>query len=256
LIEDEFAADLAGDLGRDLLYWKEQHDGREDALLPIRTCWFDGAVLAALPRARGQLVELGSGLDTRPYRVALPTTTHTFELDQEPVLRREPAVLAGRHASHGVVSDAAIDLNTDWAPHLLGVGFEPSQLTIWVAEGLMMYLSLDAGVRLLDTLAGLSRTGSTLILDTLARPERSCSGREGSNVNFCPDDLGRLLLDHGWTVRVQATIAPSSASLWPNPDRAADSEGANRSLLVPSRGRPWKLRVPQSDRESPAAACP
>src|SRR5216683_3209406 len=50
LFADEFAADLAGERGRDLLWRKEQRQGREDVLLAVRTRWFDDAVLAAVPQ--------------------------------------------------------------------------------------------------------------------------------------------------------------------------------------------------------------
>src|SRR5262245_13373037 len=75
LFRDPWASALAGERGRELLRRKEERDRREDVLLPLRTRWFDDAVAAELTGRTGQLVELGSGLDTRPYRLHLPAGT-------------------------------------------------------------------------------------------------------------------------------------------------------------------------------------
>jgi O-methyltransferase involved in polyketide biosynthesis len=187
LFADEFAADLAGERGMDLLRRKEQRQGREDVLLAVRTRWFDDAVLAAVPAGGAQVVELGAGLDTRPCRVSLPAGSRTFELDQESVLRHKAGVLAGRAVPYGAVTGVAVDLAAGWAP-----------------EGLLMYLSFRAGLDLLDTVTALSGEGCVLIFDTLARRVPSGSGAEA---RFCPDDVGSLLRERGWAVRTQETVA-------------------------------------------------
>jgi methyltransferase (TIGR00027 family) len=204
LFADEFAADLAGERGMDLLRRKEERQGREDALLAVRTRWFDDAVLAAVLAGGAQVVELGAGLDTRPCRVPLPVGTRTFELDQESVLRHKAGVLAGRAVPHGAVTDVVVDLAAGWAPELLKAGFDPSGVTVWVAEGLLMHFSLRAGLDLLDTVTALSSAGCVLVFDTLARRVPPGSGAEA---RFCPDDVGSLLRQRGWAVRTQETLA-------------------------------------------------
>ncbi|WP_275413286.1 class I SAM-dependent methyltransferase [Planotetraspora thailandica] len=100
MFRDPWASALAGERGRELLRRKEERDRREDVLLPLRTRWFDDAVATELSGQTGQLVELGSGLDTRPYRLQLPAGTRAFELDQSSVLRHKEAVMATTPAPH------------------------------------------------------------------------------------------------------------------------------------------------------------
>lgn len=89
LFEDPWASAHAGERGRELLRRKQERDGREDALLPSRTRWFDDA----LSKGDGQLVELGSGLGTGPYRLGLIPGIRAFELDKPSVLRHKNLVL-------------------------------------------------------------------------------------------------------------------------------------------------------------------
>ncbi|MFD0730504.1 class I SAM-dependent methyltransferase [Planotetraspora mira] len=65
------------------------------------------------------MVELGSGLDTRPYRLQLPAGTRAFELDQPSVLRHKEAVLATMPTPPRSVTDVTIDLGGNWSPDLV-----------------------------------------------------------------------------------------------------------------------------------------
>jgi O-methyltransferase involved in polyketide biosynthesis len=73
LFRDPFAARLAGNKGAalaermtdaDQFYW----------LTSIRTVVIDQLLLEAVARGAGTVLNLGAGLDTRPYRLALPAT--------------------------------------------------------------------------------------------------------------------------------------------------------------------------------------
>ncbi len=250
LFADEFAADLAGERGRDLLWRKEQRQGREDVLLAVRTRWFDDAVLAAVPASGAQVTELGAGLDTRPCRVPLPAGTRTFELDQESVLLHKAGVLAGRAVPHGAVTDVAVDLAAGWAPELLKAGFDPAWVTVWVAEGLLMYFSFRAGLGLLDTVTALSGEGCVLIFDTLARRVPPGSGAGGPEARFCPNDVGALLRDRGWAVRTQETVAAPARAYGPAAELTdvPPPTGVSYFLVVAAFGghAGWQDQIPPS----------
>lgn len=53
-----------------------------------------------------------------------------------------------------------IDLRHDWPTALRQAGFDASQPTAWIAEGLLAFLPPDAQDRLLDNVTALSAKGS------------------------------------------------------------------------------------------------
>ena len=142
-----------------------------------RVWWFDRAILDALrggssassPPPR-QVVVLGAGSDARPWRLAeLPPDTCWFEVDRGEapsaklrVLQQLGAALepgGNASASHplrvGRWRQAIADLSSPaWADALRAAGFDPHKPTVWVAEGLLMYLRPEAVDALLRRLAG------------------------------------------------------------------------------------------------------
>jgi methyltransferase (TIGR00027 family) len=83
-----------------------------------------------------QVVILGSGLDTRPYRLWWPPGTTVYEIDQPEVVDFKTDVLRGLGAELTANRRAiGIDLRQDWPDGLRRVGFDAAQPTVWVAEG-------------------------------------------------------------------------------------------------------------------------
>jgi methyltransferase (TIGR00027 family) len=58
-----------------------------------------------------------------------------------------------------------IDLREDWPGALKEAGFRPDLPTVWLAEGILMYLTQDAGDRMLTAVSGLSAPRSRLIVE-------------------------------------------------------------------------------------------
>ncbi|OMC14690.1 SAM-dependent methyltransferase [Mycobacterium sp. SP-6446] len=114
-----------------------------------------------------QVVNLGCGMDTRPYRLWWPSGTTVYEIDQPEIVDFTTDVLRGLGAELTANRRAiGIDLREDWLDGLRRVGFDASQRTVWVAEGLLVgYLAPDAQNRLLETLTAASATGSRLAAD-------------------------------------------------------------------------------------------
>ena len=114
-----------------------------------------------------QVVILGSGLDTRPYRLWWPQGTTVYEIDHPQVLdfksetlRALGATLAANRCAVG------IDLREDWVPGLRRVGFDAAQPTIWIAEQLLVgYLPPGAQNRLLQNVTAVSAAGSRFAAD-------------------------------------------------------------------------------------------
>jgi methyltransferase (TIGR00027 family) len=122
-----------------------------------RVWWFDAQLQAALDAPaptglrRRQVVVLGAGLDTRPWRLAaLPRGVRWFEVDLPEVAAAKRELLAslGAALEAGAAPAAALPLRVasyallaadlghpGWAAALLQRGLDPQQPTVWVAEG-------------------------------------------------------------------------------------------------------------------------
>jgi methyltransferase (TIGR00027 family) len=62
--------------------------------------------------------------------------------------------------------EVAIDLRQDWPAALRAAGFDPTQRTAWLAEGLLMYLPAEAQDRLFTLIGELSPAGSRVSAET------------------------------------------------------------------------------------------
>jgi methyltransferase (TIGR00027 family) len=127
----------------------------------VRTRFFDDYLLESTGRGIEQVVLPGAGLDTRAYRLAWPSGTRVFELDRPDVLAFKRRVLDRHRAvprcDHHPI---AADLRADWAGPLTGAGLRPDRPTVWLFEGLLIYLSAAEATHLLTTVDTLSGPGS------------------------------------------------------------------------------------------------
>ncbi|WP_293221481.1 SAM-dependent methyltransferase, partial [Mycolicibacterium sp.] len=131
--------------------------------MAVRTRYFDDFLLATAAAGVRQVVILASGLDARAYRLAWPTGTVVFDVDQPGVIDFKVATLAGLGAeSTAEVRNVGIDLRDDWPAALSAHGFDTATPTAWIAEGLLIYLPPDAQDRLFDHITALSAVGSRL----------------------------------------------------------------------------------------------
>jgi methyltransferase (TIGR00027 family) len=109
-----------------------------------------------------QVVIVASGLDARAYRISWPKGTTVYEIDQPEVIEFKTRTLsdigATPTAEHHPVG---IDLREDWPTALHDNGFDATQPTAWLAEGVLIgFLPPEAEVRLLDSVTSLSVPGS------------------------------------------------------------------------------------------------
>ena len=190
LIDDPFAEPLVRAVGVDLLTRlasgeldpaelndvAETQDGSAGSAgamsrmadnMAVRTKFFDEFFLGATKAGIKQVVILASGLDSRAYRLAWPTQTVVYEIDQPQVIEFKTRTLAELGAEPTAERRVvAIDLRNDWPTALRTAGFDPSQPTAWSAEGLLGYLPPEAQDRLLDTITELSAPGSRLATES------------------------------------------------------------------------------------------
>ena len=233
LINDPFADALVKAVGLD--YCNRMADGEldfdSDPLLDrermceqiaVRTRYFDDFLTSAAAAGIRQAVILASGLDTRAYRLPWPPDSVIFEIDQPQVIEFKSAVLADLGAT--LPADrrpVAIDLRDDWPKALRDSGFDSTQPTAWIAEGLLIYLPPDAQDRLFDNITALSAHGSRLATehmdikgssDAWTEKLTERSRRMGSNIDlvdlFYTDErhsAGAYLTSRGWGVTIRST---------------------------------------------------
>ncbi|WP_066917316.1 class I SAM-dependent methyltransferase [Mycobacterium interjectum] len=133
----------------------------------VRTHFFDTYFTDAVTAGIRQIVILASGLDSRAYRLDWPAGTTVYELDQPEVLAYKSTTLADNGVSPSADRrEVAIDLRQDWPAALRAAGFDPTQRTAWLAEGLLMYLPAEAQDRLFTLIGELSPAGSRVSAET------------------------------------------------------------------------------------------
>jgi methyltransferase (TIGR00027 family) len=154
--------------------------GRHEASLAARTRFFDERVLAAISAGTGQVVILGAGYDDRALRFRSPGVRF-FELDhpatQADKARRLRALRAARRGSGGPTLAAADFRDDDVAGVLEASGHDAAQPTLFICEGLLVYLDQPTCVRLLGGLRARAATGSELAASLATHREGLDSAR-------------------------------------------------------------------------------
>ncbi len=129
-----------------------------------RVTFFDHAVDRYLGEI-DQLVVLGAGFDTRPYRLPSDTRVQSFEVDasKTQAVKQETLAKAGIDSSR--VSFVAADFEKeDWLARLVDSGFDRERPAVFLWEGVTMYLDREA---VEDTLRKIGSTakGSVVVFD-------------------------------------------------------------------------------------------
>jgi methyltransferase (TIGR00027 family) len=132
----------------------------------LRTRFFDDYLLAATVAGCPQVVLLAAGLDTRALRLPWPRGVTVFELDLPEMFGFKEPVLAGCGATPTCERRIVpVDLRGTWADELVAAGFDRTEPTAWLAEGLLLYLTADEAARLLTAVGDLSPSGSQLAFE-------------------------------------------------------------------------------------------
>jgi methyltransferase (TIGR00027 family) len=140
-------------------------------MMAARTRYFDDFFHDAARAGIRQGVILASGLDARGYRLHWADGTTVFEIDQPEVIEFKTATLTGLRALPTTdLRFVPIDLRRDWPAALREAGFDATQPTAWIAEGLLAFLPSDAQDRLFDELTALSAPGSRVATETFGGP--------------------------------------------------------------------------------------
>ena len=159
LFRDPLAAVLLGERGRAI---ERQMPGRRLMyfIMVVRTCAIDRLILHALERGVDTVLNLGAGLDTRPYRLALPSTLRWIEADFPDLIQFKTEKLAQERAVCAL-ERVALDLSVRAERQaLLARVAEPAVRVLLITEGVIPYLPDDEVGRLADDVFAEAKFGS------------------------------------------------------------------------------------------------
>lgn len=137
-------------------------------LIVARTLYFD-RVLARVIADVEQFVLMGAGYDTRAYGGLARTGVTLFELDQSRVQqhKREALNKAGIACDH--VRFLEVDFDREGVfEKLMEAGYDPSGKTVFLWEGVSLYLSEEAVRKTLRDVRAHAPAGSVLLADIYA----------------------------------------------------------------------------------------
>ena len=189
-----------------------------------RIRFFDDIVQDAFSEGFSQLVILGAGYDTRAYRIGtLKGNIMVFEIDRPETLTRKIGILKkifGTLPDHVTFVPHNLGQGS-WWPELEAVGFLPEKQTLFLLEGLGMYLPRTEVETLLAGIAVHTGAGSVVLFDFIPQEmaDGSSDAEGGRNIRdwtimmgeplksgFADDEVVLFLNELGYS---QVRIIPS-----------------------------------------------
>lgn len=183
----------------------------------VRTSAIDTLIGEMLNQGVERIVNVGAGLDTRPYRMTLPPKTRWIEIDFPSMVQWKDEVLAGHRP---VCQLERIGLDLSDGPARNGVFRalgSTSARTLLIAEGVMPYLTNETVAELARELLAIP-CFCYWILDfdnagARKTPTRWARQLQAAPFLFQPGDWFKFFADCGWRVRKVITSAEESEEL-------------------------------------------
>jgi len=202
---DPFARRLAGMRGAEGL--QKILGGEAGAVgCIVRTCLVDELILEAFREsAIDTVVNLGAGLDTRPYRLPLPNTTRWIEIDSADVLAYKAQALEGFTPVCKLESLALDVANADHRLALCRRVAATANTALLVAEGLLVYMTSAQVASLASDLYAWSQFRywvCDLVSPHVFRLAREqvpfAAGSDNVTMQFAPEAGAEFFREFGW----------------------------------------------------------
>lgn len=235
LFRDPLAARLAGEHGRRIA--EAAPNPMTGWQLAMRTVIIDRFLRQAIEDGVDAILNLGAGLDTRPYRLEVPATLRWIEVDYPSVQQFKDSQLSGETA-HCRVERVGLDLADASARRALFTRIDADASRILVlTEGVVPYLSVDDAGALADDLHVMGHV-TRWIVDYVSR--EIVQARRTAKTDFAsapflfePADWHAFFAAHGWQqreIRYLMDEAADSNRLPVLPPHLAQSEDFRRSM--------------------------
>jgi methyltransferase (TIGR00027 family) len=141
-----------------------------------RTAFFDHIVVQALKENIAQIVLLGAGYDSRPYRFReLIQDTQIYELDAKPTQQRKQECLQqAKIPIPKQIRFVPINFETDnLRDRLMEAGYSPQKKALFIWEGVTYYLRAEVVDHMLAFVMSNSPKGSSICFDYAALSEQA-----------------------------------------------------------------------------------
>lgn len=205
LFRDPFAAKLAGERGRNIVDGAPKRAFIGGWSVVMRTRIIDDLILGAIAGGVDTVLNLGAGLDARPYRLELPESLRWIEVDYPHVIDLKEARLA-EHTPRCQLERRRVDLADDAARRgALAEIASGSQQILVLTEAVTPYLSEETVGALAEDLRAQPAIRAWIV--DYFSPEsyeyRRRSGMsktmENAPFRFEPQDYFGFFSAHGWT---------------------------------------------------------
>jgi methyltransferase (TIGR00027 family) len=217
LIRDPFAERLAGERGMAIAHSVPLLEMMRFGVA-IRARTLDEMLMGAIPGGKiATVVNLGAGLDTRPWRLDLPAALRWIEADYPAMLEYKAGKLAGeKPRCHWEQIPADLASTEDRNNLFARIGHAPA---LMITEGLLMYLPREAFVAIASKAPRQSGVRHWL-LDVASEAVMRMAGGGGHSPvdNLRPKDhlAGQAILDAaracGWRVTAKRTYVSAGAA--------------------------------------------
>jgi methyltransferase (TIGR00027 family) len=134
-----------------------------------RTKYIDMQFSSALERQCRQVVIFGAGFDSRAIRLtSLPAAVKVFEFDQQATQQNKLRILDKHHINHDHITYVPLDLNhPDLEKRILSAGLIAGQRSLFIMEGLLMYLNPSTVETIFSLIQKISAPDSEVIFDCM-----------------------------------------------------------------------------------------
>ena len=176
-------------------------------VVAIRTCIIDDYVRFAVGQGVDTVLNLGAGLDTRPYRLDLPPSLLWVEADYPRVIGFKEEKLLGERP-RCQLERVELDLAKESERGIMLAGINArSRKMLVLTEGVVTHLSLAEAGSLADDLRGLDHLSYWIIdylLPELAKYQqrgRMQQKMRNAPFKFTPSDWFGFFQKHGWRTK-------------------------------------------------------
>ena len=220
LFRDPHARRLAGERG-ERISARMEFANRNAWSFVARTVLFDRFITESIANGADMIVNLAAGLDTRPYRMALPPALQWIEVDLPELLDYKTEKL-GRETPRCVLERVPLDLaNAAARRDLFDRLNRRARKAMIVTEGLVVYLEGGEAAGLADDLV---RTppfawwALDMVSPALLRMMQRSAGMEnlqnaGAPLKFAPEDGPAFFEHHGWRLVEVGSLLHTAARL-------------------------------------------